>query len=103
MIHYSYRSNEYSFKQLQCLLVSGVAKPVKLTSPDSTSEHEHFTKYVLEFENVIIFTKYVLEIENVIIDGMVLSNKEDGTQLPIEWLNTILIDPMKIYSASYSV
>ena len=38
----------------------------------------------MEFENVINFTKYVLEFESIIIDGMVLSNKEDGTQLPIE-------------------
>ena len=51
---HSYRSTEDSCSQVQCGLVSGVANPVKLTSPDSTSEHENFIKYVLEFENVLM-------------------------------------------------
>ena len=67
-----------------------MANPVKLTSPDSTSEHENFTKYVLEFENVLM-------------DGMVLTDKEDDIQLPVEWCNYIFIDQMKIAATSYSV
>ena len=61
MEHHSYWFNEDSFKHLQCLPVSGVANLIKLTSQDSTSEYENFTKYVLEFENVLM-------------DGMVLTD-----------------------------
>ena len=66
-----------------------MANPVNLTSPDSTSGHEYFTRYVLEFENVLM-------------DGMVLTDRED-IQLPVEWCNYIFIDQMKIAATSYSV
>ena len=88
--HHCYRSNEDRSNQLQCLLVSGVANPMKLTSPDPLLIHQNF-----DWKCTNNWT--------TIFEGMMLTGTEDDIELPVEWWNTILIDLMKIASSTYSV